>query len=134
MDCLTIQTKIMAKIDTHQFGEYLEDSSLVLFITSTQQRMIQEETWIPTITFVTKMVDLCRFLPFPELSSIILDSHIADQARLQNVDFVAKSRDSTLRKKISFLMGNFKFEHDLSILNEYELMKALSEITTPVEF
>ena len=134
MDCIAFQTKILNQLDNHKFGDYLEDVSFVLFIASTQQKMILDGTWIPNLWFVTKMVEFCKHLHYPELASIILDSYISDQARLQNVEFVAKSRDSALKKKIQTLVEKFKFEQDISELNEHELINALPELTSPIGF
>jgi hypothetical protein len=134
MDCLAIQTKILNEIDTHYFGGFLEDSLLVLFIASTQQKMILENTWIPNLAFTMKMVEACQFLKNSDLASIITDSYIADQARLQNVEFVAKSRDGALKRKIIALLDKIKFTQDLSDLNENELMFVLSELTIPFNF
>ena len=134
MDCLALQTKILNEVDNHKFGDYLEDAAFVLFISSTQQKMILNGTWVPNLWFVTKMVEFCKHLQYPELASIILDSYISDQARLQNVEFVAKSRDSALKKKILTLIRKFKFEQDISELNELELINALPELTSPIGF
>ncbi len=134
MDCLALQTKILNEVDKHHFGGFIEDSLLVLFIASTQQKMILENTWIPNLVFGMKMVEVCQFLKNSDLASIITDSYIADQARLQNVEFVAKSRDGVLKRKIIALLNKIKFEQDLSDLNENELMYVLSELTTPFDF
>ena len=134
MDCITIQTKILNEVDAHHFGGFLEDSLLVLFIASTQQKMILENTWIPNLAFTMKMVEACQFLKNSDLASIITDSYIADQARLKNVEFVAKSRDCALKKKINVLIKKIRFEKDISDLNENELMYVLSELTTPLDF
>ena len=134
MDCLALQTKILNEVDAHHFGGFLEDSLLVLFIASTQQKMILENTWIPNLAFGMKMVEVCQFLKNSDLASIITDSYIADQARLQNVEFVAKSRDNALKRKIIAILKKIKFEQNLSDLNENELMYVLSELTTPFDF
>ena len=108
-ECSDIQSKIIQVINNRRYGDYIDDAFFVIFLASTQQHMLLENTWIPSMEFVLSLIECCKFLIYPDLASLVCDIHIADQARLQNVDFVAKSRDSSIQKKTKALLLNLDF-------------------------
>ena len=133
-ECSDIQSRIIQIINNRLYGDYIEDGFFVIFLASIQQHMLLENTWIPSMEFVLSLIECCKFLLYPELASIVCDIHIADQARLQNVDFVVKSRDSSVKKKMKSLLLNLDFEENTLSLDENELLMVLAETTKPSNF